>query len=249
MQPIRWIGTRSYDGRFIAGNHMALPVCIRRHALGHNMPSRDLYLSPDHSLCEGGVLVYAWRFINGVSIRQAAAVERVDYFHIELDRHAVIFANNLPVESFLDAECRARFLNAQGAPVQVPQTPCLPRVRDGYYLARLKARIDARAGIAAPCAAPGVLRGHIDEAGPRWRGWAQDAAAPEVPVELELLCGGQAVLRFLANRYRDDLRAAGLGSGCHAFELAVPGLQGAVTLRRVSDGAVLGGTQAARRAG
>jgi hypothetical protein len=249
MQPIRWIGTRSYDGRFIAGNHMALPVCIRRHALGRNVPSRDLYVSPDHSLCEGGVLVYAWRFVNGVSITQAESVEHVDYFHIELDRHAVIFANNTPVESFLDAECRERFQAAQGTPGQAPQASCLPRVRDGYYLARLKARIDARAGIAAPAAAPGCLRGHIDEAGPRLRGWAQDEAAPEVPVELELLCGGQMVTRFLANRYREDLRAAGLGSGCHAFELALPGLNGPLTVRRVSDGAVPGVPQAARRAG
>ncbi len=249
MQPIRWIGTRSYDGRFIAGNQMALPVCIRRHALGRNVPSRDLYLSPDHSLCEGGVLVYAWRFINGVSITQAKAVERVDYFHIELDSHAVIFANNTPVESFLDAECRARFQDAQGTPVQGPQVSCLPRVGDGYYLARLKARIDARAGIATRGAVPGGLQGHIDEAGPRLRGWAQDVVAPEAPVELELLCDGQPVLRFLANRYREDLRAAGLGSGCHAFELGLPGLGGAVSLRRVSDGAVLGAVQAARRAG
>lgn len=248
MRPILWIGTRSYDGRFIAGNHMALPVRIRRHALGFNVPSRDLYVSPDHALCEGGVLVYAWRFINGVSITQVEAVERVDYFHIELDNHAVIFANNTPVESFLDAACRDRFQNAHTAPVREPQKPCLPRVMDGYYLARLKARIDARAGIVVQ-PGQGGLRGNIDEAGALLRGWAQDEAAAEAPVELELECGGKIVTRFLANRYREDLRAAGLGSGCHAFELALPALRGAITVRRVSDGAVLGAPQALRRAG
>ena len=117
---------------------------------------------------------------------------------------------------------------------------------------QLKARIDARAGIAPHHVAPGRLRGSIDETGPRLRGWAQDEAAPEAPVELELLCAGRAVTRFLANLYREDLRAAGQGSGCHAFELALPGLKGALTLRRISDGAVLGAPQgwvAARRAG
>ncbi len=250
LQPIRWIGRRGYEGRFIAGNHLALPVQIRAHALGENVPSRDLFVSPDHALAEGGVLVHAWRFINGVSITQAQSVERVEYFHIELDHHAVMFAENTPVESFLDAGCRGRFQNVASAPADLaPQEACLPRVEDGYYLARLKARIDARAGIFAP-GVTGLLRGSIDEAGALLRGWAQDAAAPEVPVELELLCGGTVVQRFLANRYRADLRSAGLGSGCHAFELALPALDGSLSLRRVSDGAVLDqGWMAARRAG
>lgn len=95
-----------------------------------------------------------------------------------------------------------------------------------------------------------MLRWCIDETGPLLRGWAQDAAAPEAPVELELVCGGKLLTRFLANRYRADLRTAGLGSGCHAFELALPVLDGPLTLRRVADGAVLDqGWMATRRAG
>jgi hypothetical protein len=250
--PIRWIGRRDYDGRFIAGNHLALPVRIRRGAFAHNVPSRDLYVSPEHALCEGGVLVHAWRFINGVSITQAQSVAQVEYYHIELDCHAVIFAENTPVESFLDTGCRNRFQNAASAPQMAPQKPCLPRVEDGYYLAQLKARIDERAKIRPAGAIPGPLRGNIDEAGPVLSGWAQDAAAPEIPVELELLSGGQIMRRFLANRYRADLRQARLGSGCHAFEMALPPLPGPFALRRVADGAVLGedqGWMPIRRAG
>jgi len=250
MQPIRWIGLRAYEGRFIAGNHLALPVRIHRDALGAGVPSRDLCVSPDHALAEGGVLVHAWRFVNGVSITQAEAVERVEYFHIELENHAVIFAENTPVESFLDNGTRARFQNMPDVAGDFSiQAPCLPRVEDGYYLARLKQRIDARAGIEAADAL-GILRGCIDETGPRLRGWAQNVAAPEQPVELELLCSGAIVLRFLANRYRADLRKAGLGSGCHAFELALPTLDGPLTLRRAADGAPFDqGWMATRRAG
>ena len=120
------------------------------------------------------------------------------------------------------------------------QAPCLPRVEDGYYLARLKERIDAMAGIAPSPVVTGPLRGNIDEAGEILSGWAQDEVSPEVPVELELVCGGQVVRRFLANRYRADLRSAGLGSGCHAFEQTVPVLAEPFTLRRVADGAILG---------
>jgi hypothetical protein len=239
FQPVRWIGRRAYDGRFIKGNHLALPVKIRRHALGFNVPARDLFVSPGHAVCEGGVLVHAWRLVNDVSITQAESVDRVEYFHVELDQHAVIFAENTPVESFLDNGCRGQFENAAEAPPALAQTPCLPLLEDGFYLARLKARIEARAGLVAP-AVPGPLRGNIDRTGPRLFGWAQDEAAPEVAVELELLCGGVVVARFVANRYRADLRAAGLGSGCHAFELDMPPLSGPFTLRRARDGAVLG---------
>ena len=239
FQPIRWIGHRAYNGRFIAGNHLALPVTLRRHALGRNIPSRDLTISPGHAVCEAGVLIHAWRLVNGTSITQAEQVERVEYYHIELDSHAVIFAENTPVESFLDNGCRAQFLNATGMP-GTAQKPCLPLIEEGYHLARLKARIDARAGLNTP-RQPGMLRGNFDHAGAHLLcGWAQDEAAPELPVELEVLCDGRPVARFIANKFRADLRAAGLGSGCHAFELPAPPLPGQLTLRRVSDGAVLG---------
>ncbi len=244
FQPILWIGRRGYDGRMITGNHLALPVKIRRHAFARNVPSRDLYLSPDHSLCEGGVLAHAWRFINGVSITQAQNAAVVEYYNIELENHAVIFAENTPVESYLDTGCRNRFQNAHTAPARAAttQAPCLPRVEDGYYLARLQARINARAGIVCPQASNGPLRGNIDTVGLALSGWAQDEAAPEAAVELELHGNGRILARFLANRYRADLRRAGLGSGCHAFQLTPPPWQGAITIRRAADGAVLGGS-------
>ena len=58
--------------------------------------------------------------------------------------------------------------------------------------------------------------------GERLYGWAQHAARPEVPVCLELLLGDVVVTQMLANRYRDDLRLGGVGSGHHAFEVTVP---------------------------
>ncbi len=241
-KPIRWIGRRAYTGRFIAGDHLALPVKIRRHALGFNVPTRDLYLSPGHALAEGGVLVHAWRFINGVSITQPEFVELVEYFHIELENHDVIFAENTPVESYLDNGCRAQFQNASSARPILSQVLCLPAVEDGYYLKRLQECINARAGIKPDSAGVGPLRGHIDQAGPVLCGWAQDVTTPEVPVELELLFGGRIVHRFLANKFRADLRAAGLGSGCHAFEFRLASLHGAFTIRRASDGAIVGTT-------
>ena len=38
----------------------------------------------------------------------------ITYFHVELDRHDVILAENLPVESYLDTGARSAFINAGG---------------------------------------------------------------------------------------------------------------------------------------
>jgi hypothetical protein len=249
---IKWIGMRAYDGAFIAGNHLALPIKIRRHALSFNVPSRDVYLSPDHGVCEGGVFIPAWRLVNGVSITQLETIEQVEYFHIELENPAVIFAENMAVESFVDADCRQRFQNAAEFAALYPNTPpaqkpCRPRVEDGFLLQRIQNRINARAGLASATETTSTLRGNIDTTSPRLTGWAQDAAAPETPVTLEILHNGIIIGLLLANRYRPDLRQAGLGSGCHAFDVPLPALPGTITLRRPADGATIGGTAAMPR--
>jgi hypothetical protein len=71
-----------------------------------HVPKRDLWVSPCHGLLIGGVLIPAGLLVNGVSILRADGIWEVDYFHIELERHAVILAENAPAETFIDAGIR-----------------------------------------------------------------------------------------------------------------------------------------------
>jgi hypothetical protein len=251
MLAIKWIGTRAYEGRFAAKNFLTRPVRIATGAIADGVPVRDLYVSPDHAICLDGHLIHAWRLVNGVSVTQPEPPQRVDYFHIELERHAVIFAENCPAESFLDEDCRGRFQNAAEFYTLYPEAAvareaCLPRWAVGFGLHAIWERLAERAGVAVGLAC-GPLRGCVDEvASGLVRGWAQDVSAPEAPVALLVLAGGEVIGRVLANGYRPDLRAALLGSGCHGFAMAIPAGEGRVIeVRRALDGAVVGGAMRA----
>ena len=151
---IRWIGRRSYAGRFILGNTDVLPVCIKAGALGESVPRRDLWISPHHAMyfaedC-GGMLIEARHLVNGTSIVRAKRVDRVDYFHIELDTHDVIIAEGAPSETFLDDESRGMFHNAHEYATlhqyEIPEpTPyCAPRCDDGYEVEAVRRRLTPR---------------------------------------------------------------------------------------------------------
>ena len=58
-----------------------------------------------------GVLVPADCLVNGSSIVQERGLDRVDYFHVELDTHDILFAEGAAPESFYDDDSRGMFHN------------------------------------------------------------------------------------------------------------------------------------------
>jgi hypothetical protein len=84
------------------------------------------------------VLVPVRCLIDGASVAQER-VAKITYWHVELDRHAVVLAEGLPCESFLDTGNRAAFANGGPAPHLHPDfasaawhaRACAPQVRGG----------------------------------------------------------------------------------------------------------------------
>jgi hypothetical protein len=252
QRPIKWVGRRSYSGRFVMGRKDILPVCIKAGALDDNVPKRDLWISPNHAMFLDGVLIEAKDLINGVSIVQAGSVGSVEYFHIELETHDVIIAEGALSESFVDDDDRFMFHNAHEYRMLYPNAAiglaqyCAARVGDGYEVEAVRQRIAARAGLAANSEVTriGDLRGYVDLITNECvAGWAQNLDHPEAPVCLDILVGGVLVCQVLANRYREDLERAGMGSGCHSFEFTLPSelafAPDEVEVRRSIDGVAL----------
>ena len=113
-EPIVWIGRRMVNCAAHPRPETVWPVRVRPGAFGAAVPARDLYLSPDHAVFVNDALVPVKLLIDGSSIAQVRW-DRVTYFHVELPRHAVIRAEGLAVESYLDAGDRSNFPRDDGA--------------------------------------------------------------------------------------------------------------------------------------
>ena len=151
VKPIRWIGRRSYAGRFLEGRAHLLPILFAAGSLGDGLPRRDLRVSPAHAMLLEGVLIPAASLVNGVGITRDHACRqtdgcRVDYIHLELDEHDVILAEGAPSETFLDDDSRGLFHNAREFAALYPGAAapggfCAPKIEDGFVLERIRRRL------------------------------------------------------------------------------------------------------------
>jgi hypothetical protein len=109
--PVRWVGRQTISTLF-ADPLRVLPICIKAGALAENVPSRDLYVSPDHAILTDDILVHASALVNGTSIvRAPAPAQTFTYYHVELADHSLLLADNVPAESFIDNVDRLAFDN------------------------------------------------------------------------------------------------------------------------------------------
>ena len=101
-KPIKWIGRQRFKKSSERWPTNFEPIRINRFALDERTPHRDLYLSPNHAVYIDGVLIPAKYLINGLNITQCApeGTDVIDYLHIELFGHEVIYAEGATAETF-----------------------------------------------------------------------------------------------------------------------------------------------------
>ena len=154
-RPIRWIGHRTVNPRAFHDPASAMPIRIVAHAFAENRPARDLVVSPGHSLCVdvvGEVLIPAVALVNGSTIVQEDA-DHVTYWHVELDSHDILLAENMPAESYLEMGNRGFFAEAgvvaldasPDAPVPTHADFCRPFHAEGAVVDVVRTQLFARA--------------------------------------------------------------------------------------------------------
>lgn len=112
-QPIKWIGRQRFEKASPSWHWSVAPIRVAQFALSDEYPRRDLFLSPHHSLFIDGLLIPVEWLLNGKSITLAEMddLEAIDYFHIELETHEVVFAEGTPAETLLVDNDREHFGN------------------------------------------------------------------------------------------------------------------------------------------
>jgi hypothetical protein len=122
---------------------------VKQSALGPNTPHRDLYLSRYHSLYLDGVLIPAVDLINGSTIARVDAIhlKEIEYFHVKLERHSVIYAEGAACETLRavtavnsDSVEFEEYRRLHGEPA-LPDEPVAPMLGYNGGRARLRGHI------------------------------------------------------------------------------------------------------------
>lgn len=110
LQEIRWIGSRKLSSAVLGLASNLRPIRISAGSLGHDIPARDLLVSPQHRVlvrsriaqkifgCEE-VLVAAKQLLQIEGIDVAHDLESVEYFHMLFDRHEIVVSDGAETES------------------------------------------------------------------------------------------------------------------------------------------------------
>lgn len=103
---VKWVGSHTV---FTAGivSHDNYPIRIRSSALTEGRPHRDLLINGKHCIRIDGRMIPVSMLVNGSSIVIERRIVSFTIHHVELDRHSVMLADGLEVESYLDTGNRS----------------------------------------------------------------------------------------------------------------------------------------------
>lgn len=148
VQEIAWIGRKNLSVQSLTAEPTLAPVLIRKGALGHGLPERDLLVSPNHRMLQSNartslyfdereVLVAAKHLVDGRSI-QRVSDRSVTYVHFMCDAHQVVLSNGAWSESFQPGDHTMRGIGVETRAEIEALFPALKtaRGRAGYATAR-----------------------------------------------------------------------------------------------------------------
>lgn len=226
---IKWIGHRTYRQPYRPSDRAVFPIRVSKSAFEHNIPSADLFISPEHSVLLDDFLIPIKYLVNGKSIRIIDTLEEISYYHIELERHDIILAEDTPVETFIDSGSRRKFENfldyRRMYPVdeQRSMSFCRPKLRNAKETADIRSRLAERAGCQKKFKRSKLdlnFLGFLDEVSrSRVSGWAWLPDHPEKYVDLDVIVDNGLIATVTADRFRHDLLSAKIGNGFYGFEL------------------------------
>jgi len=133
VRPVQWIARRRFKKTdpTKAWVKDVIPVRVARSAFGPDLPRADLFVTKAHALLIDDVLVPVSNLINRTTIAlyDISALDELEFFHIKLERHDVIFAEGVPCETQRNVDENAvnfsEYLREYGPPI-ASNTTCAP---------------------------------------------------------------------------------------------------------------------------
>lgn len=138
FQPVRWIGSVKVSPAALRANPKLRPIRIKAGALGENLPTDDLMISPQHRVLVRSkvavrmfgvmeVLIAAKQLLQLDGVDIAADMPEATYFHFLLDGHEVVTSNGAATESLFTGP---EALKAVGAAARDEIFTLFPELRD-----------------------------------------------------------------------------------------------------------------------
>lgn len=128
-QPIRWLGKRDVDLRGATELDNFL-VRIKADAFDTGQPKRDLWITPEHCILINEKLIPVRRLVNGASIAYDLKRRRYTYYHFAFEKHAIVFSEALPSESYLIGQNKREFGTVESSGEEIDTTLAYPLVTE-----------------------------------------------------------------------------------------------------------------------
>lgn len=115
LRRVTWVGQGHVSVRpELPDDEAGWPVCIRRNALADNVPQKDMFVTAEHCLLLDGHFIPVRMLVNGSSIFYDRSLTEYDYWHFEVEPHAIVEVDGALTESYLETGNRHGFIFQAG---------------------------------------------------------------------------------------------------------------------------------------